>query len=84
VPVFERLGVVRIVNNLFITNKVWAMIRDVFSEEQKEQLRKAKSGEMICPPGVMVDADELSKNLAYLLFDNIKSANRRLPSKDRR
>lgn len=71
-------------DNLFVTNSAWALIRELFTEKQKEQLRKAKSGEMICPPGVMVDADELPTGLADILRTNLKAANKKLPNREKR
>lgn len=71
-------------DNLFVTNKAWELMRYLFTEPQKVQLRKAKSGEMICPPGVMVDADQLPADLKSLLHRAIKAANKKLSNKDKR
>jgi len=45
----------------------WEPIRDQFSEEEKQTLRNAIVGQVLCPPMVHVDTDLLSYSLARKL-----------------
>lgn len=71
-------------DNLLVTNSAWALIRELFTEAQKVKMREAMTGEMICPPGIMVDADALPKGLADILRSNLKAANARLKNREKR
>lgn len=43
---------------LFITMKFWDMVRDQFSELEKQRLNEAIEGESICPRGIFVNVDK--------------------------
>jgi hypothetical protein len=42
-----------------INNDKWEQIRDVFSEEEKQELRDRVIGQTICPAGNIIDTDNL-------------------------
>lgn len=42
-----------------VLDRTWQAIRDKFSEGEREQLRNATCGLMICPPGVQIDPERV-------------------------
>lgn len=48
---------------MLLTDKVWNKIRHQFSEDDKVELRKATTGEVICPRGVTIDTEKLNTHL---------------------
>jgi hypothetical protein len=48
---------------MFIRDSKWKTIRDQFTESEKEQLRSAVEGEVICPRGFLLNVDRLSEEL---------------------
>lgn len=52
---------------MFIRTPEWELIRSEYTEEEKQALRCAVSGETICPPGVALDEHRLSADLAQKL-----------------
>ena len=57
---------------MFISDKRWEGIRDQFSEEEKAQLRKAVTGETICPRGFSIDETRLDVALEFKILQAVK------------
>lgn len=49
---------------MIITDRTWARIRERFTEEDKQKLRDAYLGEVICPKGIVIDEANLDSDLA--------------------
>jgi hypothetical protein len=47
----------------------WREVRSRFSEQERDQLHRACTGETVCPPGVIVDASALRPELRRKLED---------------
>jgi len=65
---------------MFVRNATWQKIRDEFTEQEKEALRAAERGQILCPPGVTVNPDLLDRKLAAklaTLLANTEAAERR-------
>jgi len=64
------------IQNIFVPMETWKRIRVQFTEEEKDALNAAISGQTICPPGVMVEGLKLDADgyfLAYKLFQAVKA-----------
>jgi hypothetical protein len=59
-----------------VRNSTWEKIRDFFDEDEKAELQMAVRGQTICPPGVIVDLDELHTALARKLNEKYAGAGR--------
>lgn len=49
---------------MFVRNATWNRIRSEFSEQEKSALNEAMTGEIICPPGMMLDLGKLQAAMA--------------------
>lgn len=49
---------------MILSDRTWARIRERFSEEEKQALRDAYLGEVICPKGIVIDEAKLDSELA--------------------
>jgi hypothetical protein len=49
---------------MLITDTTWNRIRAEFTEEQRQALRDAISGETICPKGIVIDEARLDEELS--------------------
>lgn len=52
---------------MLIRDRTWEVIRDKFSEREKEELRKSIIGEAICPAGYIIDIKKLDVALEFKL-----------------
>jgi len=59
---------------MLITNNHWERIRDKFSEEEKSQLRKSVTGEIICPAGITIDETKLNVVLEFKIINLVLEA----------
>jgi hypothetical protein len=59
---------------MLIRDTVWTAIREQFSEEEKAELRKAVTGEAICPRGFCVDVEAIPEPLRTKLTTALKGA----------
>jgi hypothetical protein len=59
---------------MMITDATWKRIRERFSEEEKQKLRDAYLGEVICPKGIVIDEAKLDD----ALFDKVTAAKKEL------
>lgn len=48
---------------MLVTLAKWERIRHLFSDDEKDKLNAAKTGETICPKGVTVDEKQLSAGI---------------------
>ena len=60
-----------------IFDEEWEYVRQYFSEDEKIELRLHVIGEIICPHGFCVDANELPKELKRKLFFHVPEARQR-------
>lgn len=49
---------------IFLTLDRWNIIRDQFTEDEKDRLNAAIDGETLCPRGATLDPAKLGKELA--------------------
>lgn len=52
---------------LLVTNAAWGEIRTEFDEAEKAALRGAIANQVLCPPGLYLDAHRLTATLAIKL-----------------
>lgn len=55
---------------MIIRASVWVKVRDSFTEQEKADLRAAKTGDTICPRGAVLDLNMLSPDLKEKLFES--------------
>jgi len=48
---------------MLIRNDAWERIRTQFTEDEKQALRKADAGSIVCPPAVVLDEHLLPAEL---------------------
>ena len=48
---------------MLITDYNWEQIREKFSESEKEELRRAVTGETICPRGFVIDESQVNDSI---------------------
>jgi hypothetical protein len=58
---------------MLIRNSTWERIRDQFTEEEKADLRMCVVSKCICPPGFMIEEDDVQPTL----LNKLKFAMRR-------
>ena len=51
--------------SILVREASWEQIRTMFTEEEKQSLREAKEGEVICPRGWVLNEDKLSEDLRF-------------------
>lgn len=51
----------------------WETVREQFSDEEKDALNLAVTGEAICPRGVIIDEDKLPSRLKKKLVETMPS-----------
>lgn len=44
---------------MIVTEKDWNNVRHLFTEAEKEELRAAMSGTVVCPPGWTINREKL-------------------------
>lgn len=49
---------------MLISDATWKRIRERFTEEEKQALRDAYLGEVVCPKGIVIDEARLDNDLA--------------------
>lgn len=54
---------------MILRDTTWNLIRNLFSEEEKAELRKVITGEAICPKGFIIDETRLPKALREKLLE---------------
>jgi hypothetical protein len=59
---------------MLVRDSTWTAIREQFSETEKAELRKAVTGETICPRGFSLEVTNLPAALAEKLGAAIKGA----------
>ena len=61
-------------DHMLIRDATWSLVRDAFAESEKVELRKAVTGEAICPKGVMVAPDLMGRDLLLKLMIAVEAA----------
>lgn len=62
---------------MLVRDESWNKIRDQFTDDEKQQLRKAASGNIICPPGTVLDEAQVDPTLAHKLSEALKKVAKR-------
>lgn len=57
---------------MLIRDTTWERIRDKFSEREKIELRKAVTGEVICPRGFILEPTKLDVALEFKIEQAVK------------
>ncbi len=58
--------------SMLIRDAKWEAVRGQFTEEEKASLRKAMTGSVICPAGIVIDPDVLSPKLRAKITAAVK------------
>jgi len=56
-------------NEIVVRMDKWQKIRSQFSQGEKDALNKARCGDVICPPMLIVDRSKLSDELGSKLWN---------------
>jgi len=61
---------------MLLRDSVWDKIRDQFTEVEKEQLRRAVTGEVICPRGITIESAQTPAALWKKLVEAMQQSER--------